>query len=86
MPGKKAPYLDTWLRRTRRQLAVSGRLRQLALLLSRREGGEPIDWERELSAVLLGDAVPTLDLVTLIDASLAIPAPHRAGPSTPDLF
>lgn len=77
------PYLDAWLRRTRKQLAVSGRLSEVALILSRKEGGTSEDWVRELRAILEGDRTPSLDLVTTIDALLARPRTPRAqaGPA-----
>lgn len=85
-PTRSQPYLETWLRRTRRQLATSGRLSELSLILARREGGEPSTWERQLRAILLGEAVPTLDLVTTIDASLAAPKRTETVASTGFLF
>jgi len=71
--GKPAdrPYLETWLRRTRRELAPSGRLSEIALRLSREEGGTPDEWRRKLRAILEGEETPTFELLTRIDAMVA---------------
>lgn len=68
------PYFDAWLRRTSRQFAVSGRLSQTAVLLSREEGGTPDEWRVRLRTLLEGREVPSLDLLTRIDALLSGPA------------
>jgi hypothetical protein len=70
------PFLETWLRRTRKQLAGSGRLSELALILSR----EPVcdeevlsqaQWRTRLQDILAGDAEPSLELLTKLDSLLA---------------
>lgn len=73
------PFLDNWLRRTRKQLAPSGRLSELAFILDRQEGGGVDHWSRWLRGVLEGEIVPTLDELTGIDLLLARPAAD-AGP------
>lgn len=65
------PYLRNWLRRTRRQLAPSGRLSELTLILADRLGRSPNEWQRELRSILDGDTEPSLDLVTAVDAILS---------------
>lgn len=75
------PYFDAWLRRTSRQFAVSGRLTQTALLLSREEGGTPDEWRIRLRTLLEGKEVPSLDLLTRIDALLSGPAKSTQAPS-----
>lgn len=67
------PYLDVWLKRTRRQLAPSGRLTELALILSRRKGRDAAEWSATLRSLLDGETEPTLDLVTLVDAEISRP-------------
>ena len=65
------PYFDTWLRRTGRQFAVSGRLTQVAMVLAS-ENGETLDaWSARLRMLLEGQEVPSLDLLMRIDALLA---------------
>jgi hypothetical protein len=74
---KKDPYMDAWLRRTGRQFAASGRLSQIATALSS-EDGVPLDeWRARLRAFLEGEEIPSLELLTRIDALLA-------GSSKPD--
>lgn len=70
------PFLETWLRRTRRQLAGSGRLSELALILSREEiqGESPLSqaqWRARLQEILSGDVEPSLELLTKLDSLLA---------------
>lgn len=72
-PKPLRPYLTAWLRRTRKQLATSGRLSETALILSQNEGSTPAYWSTELRAILEGDTIPSLDLVTMIDSILAKP-------------
>lgn len=81
------PYLESWLRRTRKQLAGSGRLTEAALILSREEGNTPAHWGAFLRGVLDEEIVPSLDLLTRIDALLARPAPATGeGPEQSFLF
>jgi hypothetical protein len=65
------PYFETWLRRTRRQLSVSGRLSEIALLLSREEGGSADSWRNRLRDLLEGEEAPSVDLLIQIDQLLA---------------
>jgi len=68
------PYFEAWLRRTGRQFAVSGRLTQTALALAASEGGTVEEWRARLRVLLEGDEIPSLDLLTRIDAILAGPS------------
>ncbi|MFD0895612.1 hypothetical protein KBB96_19230 [Luteolibacter ambystomatis] len=68
---QKRPYLDAWLKRTRRQLAPSGRLSEAALILAREEGGSHDSWRLRLRQFLDGAETPSLELLTRIDALLA---------------
>ena len=77
MPTPDRRYLANWLRRTRRQLAPSGRLSELALILARGEGGSPEWHAARLRAVLDEVVVPSLDELTAIDHVLARP---KIGP------
>ena len=80
------PYLENWLRRMRKQLSASGRLSEIALILSREEGNTPEHWCTYLREVLEEETAPSLDLLTRIDALLAKPVASSAGSDTPDLF
>ena len=75
------PYFDAWLRRTGRQLAVSGRLSQTAMALAAQDGGTLEDWRARLRVLLDGKEVPSLELLTRIDALLAGPS-HKRGDDT----
>jgi hypothetical protein len=86
-PGKPdRPYLESWLRRTRKQLAASGRLSEVALILSREDGNTSAHWSGYLRQVLEEETTPSLDLLTRIDALLARPAASDAATEQPDLF
>ncbi len=76
-PGR--PYFDAWLRRTSRRFAVSGRLSQTAMVLASENGGTPDEWRDRLRTLLNGGEVPSLELLTRIDALLTGPAPAPAG-------
>lgn len=72
------PYFDAWLRRTGRQFAVSGRLSQTAMALAAGDGGSVEEWRTRLKILLEGREMPSLDLLTRIDALLAGPAKAQA--------
>ena len=77
-PKNDKPYFDAWLRRTGRQFAVSGRMTQTAAALAAEDGGTVDEWRARLRVLLEGNDVPSLDLLTRIDALLA--GPSKAGP------
>jgi hypothetical protein len=86
-PNPDRPYFDTWLRRTGRQLAVSGRLSQIAMVLASENGGSADDWRARLRTVLEGNEIPSLDLLIQIDALLAGPSRVKQdNPSQTSLF
>jgi hypothetical protein len=80
------PYLESWLRRVRKQLAASGRLSELALILARQEGGTQDHWSSLVRRILEEEITPSLDLLTRIDAVLAKPAEREAPPGQPMLW
>lgn len=65
------PYLDAWLRRTRKQFAISGRLSQTAWLLAGESGDSSEMWTVRLRNILEGNEQPSLELLTQIDAILS---------------
>ncbi len=71
------PYFETWLRRTSRQFAVSGRLSQTATMLARENGGSTDEWRVRLRTMLDGGQIPSIELLTRIDALLAGPSSSR---------
>jgi hypothetical protein len=78
-PKNDRPYFETWLRRTGKQLAVSGRLTQIAMVLAVEQGGSVDEWRSRLRTLLEGNEIPSLDLLTRIDAMLAGPSKARSG-------
>lgn len=83
-PGR--PYLESWLRRARKQLAGSGRLSELALILSKEDGGTPAHWSNLIREILEEETTPSLDFLTRIDAVLAKPVERSATIEQPGLF
>jgi len=85
MSGRESrPYFERWLRRTRKQFAVSGRLSQVAVVLALEEGGTAAAWRASLRTLLEGEENPSMDLLTRIDSLLAgsssvIPTPSGQG-------
>lgn len=71
--GRK-PYLDAWLKRTRRELSTSGRLSEIGLILSGKQGGDAGEWRERLRRILAGEEDPGLELLTEIDSILAKPS------------
>lgn len=87
MSTERKPYLEAWLRRTGRELAASGRLSEVALILSRKRGGEAVEWTERLRRILAREEEPGFEVLTEIDSLLARPARRRAQePSGADLF
>lgn len=86
--GKKdRPYFEAWLRRTSKQFAVSGRLTQTAMVLAAEEGGSVEEWRTRLRILLEGGEVPSIELLTRIDALLSNPRPPLSDKGTQgDLF
>ena len=83
LPSKNdRPYFDAWLRRTGRQFAVSGRLTQTAMALAAEEGGTVEEWRIRLRDLMEGGEIPSLDLLTRIDALLAGPSKARGDESS----
>lgn len=80
------PYLESWLRRARKQLAGSGRLSELALILSREEGNTPAHWSSLIRGILEEETTPSLDLLMRIDSVLAKPVQPAATSEQSSLF
>ncbi|OYV00153.1 MAG: hypothetical protein CFE26_24420 [Verrucomicrobiales bacterium VVV1] len=70
-PAVQKPYFEAWLKRTRRQLAPSGRLSEIAWLLALEDGSGHDDWRVKLRDLLEGSELPSLDLLMRIDSLLA---------------
>jgi hypothetical protein len=85
--GKRKPYLEAWLKRTRRELSVSGRLSELAAILSAQGELDAVAWRSKLQGILEGEEEPGLELLTRIDTLLARRSVSRSPEETGgDLF
>jgi hypothetical protein len=81
------PYFEAWLRRTKRQFAVSGRLTQTATLLAAQGDGTTEEWVARLRIMMNDHEVPSIELLTRIDALLAGPSrPSSQTDSQASLF
>ncbi|QTN34125.1 hypothetical protein HZ994_17975 [Akkermansiaceae bacterium] len=69
--AKRKPYLDAWLKRTGRELSVSGRLSELVLILSRKKGGDQDEWRERIQRIMSREQEPCFELLTEIDTLLA---------------
>jgi hypothetical protein len=73
-------FIDFWLRRARKELAVSGRLAELALVLQQQETSAR-DWHRDLTRLLMGEWEPPMDDLIHLDGIFARPRNHTQGAS-----
>lgn len=87
IPGFSKPYLDTWLKRTEKALAGSGKLSQLALILAQEDEADPVAWRSRLQRILAREEEPCFELLMRIDSVLAKPAKQSIrGFQSEDLF
>lgn len=81
------PFLEAWLRRTRKQLSGSGRISELAWILAKDKiGHSQNDWRLKLQAIFQGDEEPTLEILTRIDSLLAKPSRRAVSVKSEDLL
>jgi len=66
----KHPYFEAWLRRTRKQLSVSGRISQMAHHLFEEDGVSAEEWQRKLRGLIDGRIPPTFELISKVDSLL----------------
>lgn len=82
--SKDRKFIDLWLRRTRKELAVSGRLAELSHVLQTQESGGARNWQQDLTRLLHGEWEPTMDDLIRLDGVLARPRqtpPTDLGPA-----
>jgi hypothetical protein len=77
------PFLEAWLKRTGRELALSGKLSEVALILSAQQGGEVSEWRSKLQSILNKEVEPDFELLTQIDSILSRPSKPRSE-NSPD--
>ena len=81
---KDRKFIELWLRRTRKELAVSGRVAELSHLLQAQDGGKERDWQHDLNRLLHGEWEPSMDDLIRLDGVLARPKktpPPYLGPA-----
>jgi hypothetical protein len=77
------PFLEAWLRRTRKQLSGSGRISELAWILAK----DKIEyWRIKLQAIFQGNEEPTLEILTQIDSLLAKPSRRAVSVRSEDFL
>lgn len=85
--GTPKPYLDAWLKRTRRALAGSGSLSELSMILGESCEEDSIVWRARLLRILDGEEEPDFDLLMKIDSLLARPKRiNKIAEDSEDLF
>lgn len=67
------PYLEAWVKRMRRELSVSGRLSELAFIMSQEGCMDQHGWRLKIQRILDREEDPGFDLLTRIDSVLASP-------------
>ena len=77
MPDAPDPYDAKWLPRTRRALAVSGRLTELAAVLANETTRDRDEWAQFLRKILDGEVKADPELVFRIDGFLGRPVKVR---------
>lgn len=81
------PFLEAWLRRTRKQLSGSGRISELAWILAKDKiEYSQNDWRIKLQAIFQGNEVPTLEILTQIDSLLAKPSRCAVSVKSEDIL
>lgn len=78
-------FIEFWLRRARKELAISGRLAELAQLLQHQESSAR-DWHHDLRRLRQGEWEPTMDDLIRLDGVLAQPRKKKQVGSEPSLF
>jgi len=68
------------LKRLRRELAASGAVSQLAVLLAAEDGGSPLQWERRLRQILDESLPPDPEILFRIETHLARPKDQGSAP------
>lgn len=71
----KKTFLETWLRRTRRELASSGKISEIAFILSKDGEAPQHEWCAKLRRILDQEEQPDFELLTRIDTILSRPTP-----------
>lgn len=79
---KERKFVSVWLRRARKELAVSGRLEEVAHLLTGRStenrAAVSRDWRSDLQRLRAGEWEPSMEDLMMIDAILSRPKQGRA--------
>lgn len=78
-------FIEFWLRRTRKELAISGRLAELAQLMQQQEGLSR-DWQSDLLRLRQGEWEPTMDDLIRLDGVLARPKKKPRADTEPSFF
>lgn len=83
---KDRKFIELWLRRARKELAISGRMAELTHLLELQEQGDGRDWHRDLLRLLQGEWEPSMDDLIRLDGVLARPRPTPPSDPGPTLL
>lgn len=80
---KERKFVRVWLKRARKELAVSGRLEEVSHLLSGPDLGASAmavrDWRSDLQRLRMGEWEPSMEDLMTIDAILSRPKQDRSS-------
>ena len=67
---KDRRYVEVWLRRTRKELAVSGKISELVFRLQQQASSQQHNWSVKLHQLLNGEWEPNMDELIHLDGLL----------------
>lgn len=77
--------MEFWLRRARKELAISGRLAEISQLLAQQDDSSR-DWQRDLMRLRQGEWEPPMDDLIRLDGVFARPKNAPVTSNEPSLF
>lgn len=75
----KISHYDIWLTKLRKRSAPSGVVSQWAILLSKKQGGDPAIWVEHLRAILDEEEKASAELILDLDLISAVPRAPGVG-------
>jgi len=78
LKNKKKAYLEVWLKRMRKEFSSSGRLSEIAFILSKEDGSPEREWQLRLRELMNGQIEPDMDLITKLESLIAKPIKQQS--------
>jgi hypothetical protein len=83
---KDRRYVEVWLRRARKELAVSGKISELVYRLQQQATSQHDDWSTKLHQLLDGEWEPNMDELIRLDGLLSSHKAPRVSEESPLLL